>query len=98
MTTQPEPVLHEDTMRRAYADLADPFRVDDARTTAAFDRFIGRVRAQAIRDVRAAFYAKHEDPPTLEGAHLVERVGARHATNVCMNFLAEYAEDQETAR
>lgn len=98
MTVNREPVLHEDTMRRAYADLADPFRVNHDRVDRAFDLFIARVRAQAIRDARAAFYELHEVAPTLKGALGPERVGAHHATNVCMDFLATYADAQEATR
>lgn len=59
---------------------------------------VARVRAQAVRDARAAFYVKHEQPPLLDGATSAEGVGATHATNVCMDFLTTYADEQETSR
>lgn len=65
---------------------------------AALDEAEARTRAKAIRDARAAFYELHEVAPTLKGAFGPERVGAHHATNVCMDFLTRYADEQETTR
>lgn len=92
MTTDPESMAQV----RARADSHDgcPTDIFD-RALAAHD---ARVRADAIRRARLALAARYDDPPTLDGAGIAERVGARHATNLCMDFLTQFADALEEAR
>lgn len=59
---------------------------------------LSQTPAEAVRAIRTAFYEQHPEPPMLNGARGVEVVGATHATNVCMDFLTTYADEQETTR
>lgn len=86
----------EETVREQYSREQPPHIGTVSEKRAEVDRFIAQVRRDAVRDARAAFYAKYPQPPMLGGEQLPgEKVGARHATDVVMNFLADYADEQE---